>query len=558
MSRIIIILLALSLVFGIQLQSQNTVGLVSYKPWENSYDGYNLIYPQNQPTVYLMDNCGRIINQWEDEDVYKSNNTAYLTQEGLLLKTKKIGSVNIPIWSTDGENHVEARDWDNNIVWQYSQLDSQSRLHHDIEPTDYGTVFMIAWDHHSLDEAMLHGRDSSFLGQETFSPDKIIEYDPRIDSIIWEWRAWDHLVQDRDSSLANYGQISAHPERININYENNQNRADWMHVNAIDYNAELDQIMINVPTFNEIWIIDHSTTTTEAASSEGGHSGRGGDLLWRWGNPLAYDKGTEEDQKLFFQHDALWAIDHLDINDNMDYGNISVFNNNISNTHSSIGLIGPLYDSISNQYPLNPDGTFAPEDFYFKWQHPDSTKVRSTNLSSVQVLPNDNLLVCSGRGGYSLEINDDDEIVWEYITPFRNGNVVSQGTELANGANSTFRIRRYPLDYKGLENFVLDPTEYIELDPNEDFCQRALSLDDIDLHQFNIYPNPVSKDLSVSSEESIESLFIFDVFGREIIKEYPTYATKEMDVDLRVLEAGIYYLQINKLEMEVLVKVDSF
>ena len=225
MSRIIIILLALSLVFGIQLQSQNTVGLVSYKPWENSYDGYNLIYPQNQPTVYLMDNCGRIINQWEDEDVYKSNNTAYLTQEGLLLKTKKIGSVNIPIWSTDGENHVEARDWDNNIMWQYSQLDSQSRLHHDIEPTDYGTVFMIAWDHHSLDEAMLHGRDSSFLGQETFSPDKIIEYDPRIDSIIWEWRAWDHLVQDRDSSLANYGQISAHPERININYENNQNRA---------------------------------------------------------------------------------------------------------------------------------------------------------------------------------------------------------------------------------------------------------------------------------------------------------------------------------------------
>ncbi len=32
----------------------------------------------------------------------------------------------------------------------------------------------------------------------------------------------------------------------------------------------------------------------------------GGDLLYRWGNPQAYDAGSADDQTLFLQHDAQW------------------------------------------------------------------------------------------------------------------------------------------------------------------------------------------------------------------------------------------------------------
>ena len=81
---------------------------------------------------------------------------------------------------------------------------------------------------------------------------------------------------------------------------------DWLHINAVAYNAELDQIMLSVFEFSEIWVIDHSTTTAEAAGHEGGKYGKGGDLLYRWGNPRAYRAGTVKDQKLFGQHNAHW------------------------------------------------------------------------------------------------------------------------------------------------------------------------------------------------------------------------------------------------------------
>lgn len=45
-------------------------------------------------------------------------------------------------------------------------------------------------------------------------------------------------------------------------------------------------------------MIDHSTTTTEAASHQGGRSDRGGDLLFRWENPRVYRSGTNVDQQL--------------------------------------------------------------------------------------------------------------------------------------------------------------------------------------------------------------------------------------------------------------------
>jgi hypothetical protein len=81
---------------------------------------------------------------------------------------------------------------------------------------------------------------------------------------------------------------------------------DWTHFNGVAYNADLDQIVLSVHSFSEIWIIDHSTTTGEAAGHKGGRSGKGGDLLYRWGNPRVYRAGTVKDQKLFSQHNAHW------------------------------------------------------------------------------------------------------------------------------------------------------------------------------------------------------------------------------------------------------------
>ena len=112
--------------------------------------------------------------------------------------------------------------------------------------------------------------------------------------------------RDFDSTKLDYGILSDFPERVNINLVSNGPFNDWIHINSIDYNAELDQILLSARNANEIWIIDHSTTTAEAASHSGGNAGKGGDLLYRWGNPQIYGRGTENDRIYYRQHDATW------------------------------------------------------------------------------------------------------------------------------------------------------------------------------------------------------------------------------------------------------------
>ncbi len=91
--------------------------------------------------------------------------------------------------------------------------------------------------------------------------------------IVWEWYAWDHLIQDYNASKENYGVVGDHPELIDINYGISSSLSDWLHANSIDYNEKFDQILISVHNFNEIWVIDHSTTLEEAAGHTGGRVG---------------------------------------------------------------------------------------------------------------------------------------------------------------------------------------------------------------------------------------------------------------------------------------------
>ena len=118
---------------------------------------------------------------------------------------------------------------------------------------------MIAWEIKTEAEAIAAGRNPNLMGAGELWPDHIIEVQPTDASggeIVWEWHAWDHLIQDYDETRENYGTVAEHPERINLNYAGDSG-ADWNHINAIDYDTDLDQILLSVHSFSEIWVIDH-------------------------------------------------------------------------------------------------------------------------------------------------------------------------------------------------------------------------------------------------------------------------------------------------------------
>jgi hypothetical protein len=312
---------------------------------------------------------------------------------------------------------------------------------------------------------------------------------------VWEWHAWDHLIQDRDPSKANHGKVAAHPELIDINFgqdhfpatsrtvqssreearrKNNLNMLrslgylgspaargnqgvipDWTHVNAVAYNAELDQIMLTVRSFNEFWIIDHSTTTAEAAGHAGGRSGKGGDLLYRWGNPQSYRAGTNADQRLFAPHNAHWIPPGRP-----GAGHVLLFNNGVGRPGGNYSSVDELVLPVDAQgrYVSEPGLALGPKGLVWRFAAPRTTDFYASLMSGAQRLPNGDTLICDSMSRTIFEVTLKDEILWKY-------NYTGSFIWKARGRsfkNPIFRAYRYGVDYAGLADKDLKPGETLE------------------------------------------------------------------------------------------------
>ncbi|NNE28388.1 MAG: hypothetical protein HKN16_02050, partial [Saprospiraceae bacterium] len=161
------ILLLIIFAFAGNLSAQDpTVGLISYKPWV-SYEGYNLIFPHNQPDVILLDNCGEVVHRWEGDAETRPGNTAYLREDGNLVKASRPASVaGNPIWAGGGGGSIDILDWDGNSIWNFTLNDEFDRLHHDIAVMPNGNILAISWELKTNEESLAAGRDTALLSQE--------------------------------------------------------------------------------------------------------------------------------------------------------------------------------------------------------------------------------------------------------------------------------------------------------------------------------------------------------------------------------------------------------
>lgn len=411
--------------------------------------GYTLIAPFGGQNTFLIDLNGHVVHSWTTER--KPSQAAYLLEDGCLLRTAKIpnDTFNVPGGPAGG---IQKFDWDGNLIWDYVIADDRRLAHHDIEPLPNGNVLVVAWELKTREESLAAGRDPDTMTDGVLWSEVVLEIQPQGATggrVVWEWHLWDHLVQSFDRDQSNFGHPAEHPELIDLNFVERP-IADWIHMNSIDYSPQLDQILMSGRTFDEIWIIDHGTTTEEAASHTGGRYGKGGDLLYRWGNPFAWFAGTPLDQKLFGQHDPQWIPP-----DAPGGGNILVFNNGHIRDQRPFSSVDELSSvAVDGKYTLAPDGVYGPIDL--EWSYSDPDRFFSQRVSGAQRLPNGNTLICSGEQARVFEVTGAGDVVWDFhnylganasAEPAAADSVKPPTTQGPLGGVAMFRAVRYPPTY---------------------------------------------------------------------------------------------------------------
>ncbi len=483
-------------------------GLVLHEP--EAFEGYTLFSPLLSTSTYLVDMQGRVVHTWESD--LPPGNSVALTNEGRLLRCGRTQTPTLH-GALGAGGRIRLLEWDGTIAWEWFLSNDERLAHHDVELLPSGNLLVIAWETKTKEEAIAVGRQPGQIGTPGFWPDFLLEVrpvPPDGGEIVWEWHAWDHLIQDQDESKPNYGNPAEAPHRIDINHgsrtrqltaEEQEREAetvqrmkalgymgdddeppadeveppaaeeglprlrpspDWMHTNCVEYHAEHDLIMLSVRGFNEFWVIDHSTTTAEARGGTGGRWGRGGDLLYRWGNPQTYGLGDASDRRLFLQHDARWIPEGTP-----GAGNALVFNNDR-------GRPGQSYSSVEEVVlPFDPErgflreagAPFGPDESVWSYTAPDRESFYSFIVSSAHRVPNGNTLVCDGPAGRLFEVTREGRVVWDYLNPFGPSDEWIQSetnrpAQLALGRSlrwGVFRATRIPADHPGLAGRARTP-----------------------------------------------------------------------------------------------------
>jgi hypothetical protein len=207
---------------------------------------------------------------------------------------------------------------------------------------------------------------------------------------------------------------------------------------------------------NEIFIIDHSTTTEEAAGHQGGRWGRGGDILYRWGNPRNFNAGDSTHQQLGGQHDVQWIGKGLP-----GEGNLVVFNNYVPGSDPGYSSIVEIKAPLSDKgYFLNKNGRYGPENPDWSYLASDSLSFFAPFISGTQRLSNGKTFITSGPQGRFFEVNSNKEIVWEYWTPYAGYVRMPDGTTpqpIGPFTYATFRATFIPADHPAVAGKDLKP-----------------------------------------------------------------------------------------------------
>jgi hypothetical protein len=417
--------------------------------------GYVLFAPLNSDTTFLIDNDGAVVRTWKSDlapagAVYMLDNGS-VVRGGFERETKG--------FSGGGQGgRLQEFSFDGALTWDFTFNDETHLTHHDFTVLPNGHVLAIAWELKSAADARAAGRRDGFVPERGVWPDMLVEIEPQRPKggrVVWEWHSWDHLIQNTNPSLADFAKPSERPERVDVNGDTigapvpqGNPPTDIFHTNAVKYNPAFDQIVLSVPRFNELWVIDHSTTTAQARGSSGGKYGKGGDLLYRWGNPQAYGRGVEADRRLGFQHDTRWIP-----KDAPGAGHLMVFSNRGGGSGPNAGRttvyeIAPPVGG-DGRYTMTAGAAFGPVEPVWSYAAPDFD---ANYISGATRLSDGKTMISSGPQGRIFEVTSSGEIGWEYWSRYTGSLGGPQGN--AN-PYALFRGVRIPANHPALRGRTL-------------------------------------------------------------------------------------------------------
>ena len=496
--------------------------------FSQSFNGFALYNAQGDNTTYLIDENLNIAHTWTMST--ECNYTVLLKDNGNLVRGTKnnvqTGGTNNSLNGAASAGRVQEFDPSGNIVMDFIYSSNDVLSHHDICLIG-DNVLLTAWEVKTSAEInALGGSVSSDKWPTHFV--EVASDGNGGGQIVWEWHIWDHLIQDTDPSKPNYGVISDNPQLIDINMITQGGGGgggpgggggDWFHVNGVDYNEDLDQIAFSSRFASEIYIIDHSTTTAEAASHSGGNSGMGGDILYRWGNPSNYNmSGSQTIPDAV--HDVRWITDDGRPNG----GFLQIFNNKgVSSSQSTVdGIDAPVDPNNPYKYYRANGQAFGPTSYSTRYVCAYSAPGQSAS----DRMYNGNIFVnaSGGQGGAGVmyEVDQNGNIVWG---PY---NADSQ------------KAFRYECEHPAITS--LEPY----MNSTATTSCFSTSVDDIETEVISIYPNPSNGYVNVVLPNNIESmsLKVHNSIGQEILNFENIEALNIQQINLSNYPNGCYHLSI--------------
>lgn len=531
------------------------------------WPGYTLYATMNSSSTYLVDTNGTTFKSWTGL-TRQTGYSSYMLPGGVLLRTVKASGVSFTGGPICGE--IQKVDWNGNIIWDYIYSTTNYVSHHDICAMPNGNVLLIAYERKTAAQVAAAGC-SAFSGE--MWPDKIVEIQPTgatTGTVVWEWHAWDHIMQNTNSSAANYqSSLVNHPELFNINYNASK---DWMHMNGLDYNDSLDQIAFSCHNLHEVYIIDHSTTTAEAAGHTGGNSGKGGDLLYRWGNPAAY--GASGTKILNVVHDAHWIP-----KGSPNAGRLACFNNGGQTSPSQKSCVDQIILPYNGyNYTINAGAAYSPASYTSRIV----TSGYSSNMGSSNQLPNGNTLICVATTGLIYEVNAAGTTLWSktisgsvpqahrystcYITGAPATPLVSQlGDTLYSTSSTSYQWYTNGTPIVGATNQNYVPTQaglYQVVITNANGCDSDTSLsfnfiptgifDLAHAADFTVFPNPTSSSITLDLSNYSTTNFVIQVYSS--LGELVLNEKNKTTLDLSFVSNGMYSLLLQRENQPTLTK----